>query len=435
MALIGGSRALNVIEAEPPRRGPDRRADRQITYAGLAMAVAFLVAALASLGIPEAARLGTWLPLHLVLAGAVGTAIAAMVPFFLAALSVAPPARVWLRISSLVLVAAGATAGVVGRLPAVVGAEGLAAAGAVAYVAGMAAVGLAAMLPLLHAAGTRRPLTELAYLVALLDVIAGVSLVALFLAANPGVTGHWAALRVAHAWLNVLGFVTLIVAGTLVHFAPTVLGSRIRRRRSGVAAVALLAAAAPLAASGYAAGPEGVGAVLVRFGVGALVAGAAAITVHGIQARHDRAGWTTDLDWHRFTGGSLLVAPAWLLVGAAVLAAAALEHGAAPHGWRLDRVGAPVVLGFVVQVLLGSMSHLLPAVGPGTPQAHAAQRRLLGRWARARLTGWNAGIAILSLGMLGPVAGSATLAPVGLGLALASGAATLLLLIRALRTR
>ena len=432
VTVAGGARALNVIETDPPRRGPDRRADRQITYAGLALAVGFLVAALVSLAVPAAARLGSWLPLHLVLAGAVGTAIAAMLPFFVAALSVAPPAGAWLRMGSLVLVAGGATAGVLGRLPAAAGAEGLAVAGAAAYVAGMAAVGLAAVLPLRRASGSRRPLTELAYLIALLDVMAGVSLVAVFLAADPGVTGHWASLRVAHAWLNVLGFVTLVVAGTLVHFAPTVAGSRIRRRRSGVAAVVLLAAAAPAVAIGYAAGPGGAAGLLVQLGAGAAIAGAAALVAHGLQARRDRAGWTTDLDWHRFTGGSLLLAPAWLLVGAVIAAAGILEYGADPQGWRLDRVGAPLVLGFVVQVLLGSMSHLLPAVGPGTPEAHATQRRSLGRGASARLAAWNAGVAILTIGLVG---GQGALGLAGLGLALASGAATLLLLILALRTR
>jgi nitrite reductase (NO-forming) len=430
--IDGGGRALNVIETEPPRRGPDRRVDRQITYAGLMVAMGFLIAALASLAVPPAARLGSWLPLHLVLAGAVGTAIAAMVPFFLAALSVAPPAHAWLRIGSLVLVAGGATAGVVGRLPAAVDAEGLAAAGAVAYVGGIAAVGLAALLPLRRASGTRRPLTELAYLVALLDVIAGVSLVAMFLAGDAGVTGHWASLKVAHGWLNVLGFVTLVVAGTLVHFAPTVLGARIRRRRSGVTAVLLLAAAAPVVAIGYAAGPDGAAGMLVRLGAVAAVAGAGALVLHGLQARRDRAGWTTDLDWHRFTGGSLLIAPAWLLVGSVIAAAGILEHGADPRGWRLERIEAPLVLGFVLQVLLGSMAHLLPAIGPGTPEAHAAQRRSLGRGASARLGAWNAGVAVLTFGL---VVGHEALARAGLGLALAAGAATLLLLLLALRTR
>ena len=225
---------------------------------------------------------------------------------------------------------------------------------------------------------------------------------------------------------------TLVVAGTLVHFAPTVAGARIRRRRSGVVAVALLAVAAPATAMGYVAGTGALARALVVGGTVALALGAATLVVHGLQARRDRAGWTTDLDWHRFTGGSLLLAPVWLLVGGCLAAAGVIELGTDPQGWRLDHIVPCVVLGFVLQALLGSMSHLLPAVGPGTPAAHAAQRRLLGRWAAARLVAWNAGVAVLALGV---VAGQASLALSGLGLGLASGAVTLLLLLVALRTR
>jgi hypothetical protein len=64
-----------------------------VALAGLAAAIAFLVAAVTSLALPPAGRLELWLPVHLVLAGGAATAIAAMVPFFVAALSVAPPAH------------------------------------------------------------------------------------------------------------------------------------------------------------------------------------------------------------------------------------------------------------------------------------------------------------------------------------------------------
>jgi nitrite reductase (NO-forming) len=440
-----------VLETEPARRGPDRRADRLLTYLGLATAIGFLVAALASLALPSAARLGAWLPLHLVLAGAVGTAVAAMLPFFVAALSVARPAPASLRVASLILVAGGAVAGVLGRVASGGGPSAVAAAGAAAYVAGMGAVALCAVLALRGRAGRRRPATELAYAVALLDVMAGVALVALFLAGDAGVAARWAGLRVGHAWLNLVGFATLVVAGTLIHFAPTVAGSRIRVRRSGGLAVGLLAVAAPLAAVGYALGTDpDAGMTLARglvvVGATAAGGGALALTWHGIRAHTDRAGWTTDPAWHRFTGSSLLLAPAWLLVAAVLAVTAALEHGADPQGWRLDRVGAPLVLGFVVQVLLGALSHLLPAVGPGTPEAHAEQRRVLGRAATGRLVCWNAGVGLLTLGLAvggdglsagagSPANGAALMAFGGLGIAAASGASTVLLLVAALRAR
>jgi hypothetical protein len=62
------------------------------------------------------------------------------------------------------------------------------------------------------------------------------------------------------------------------------------------------------------------------------------------------------------------------------------------------------------------MTHLLPAIGPGDPIRHAAQRRLLGRGALGRLLALNAGALLLTLGTYLPT--QAPLAtPAGLGLA------------------
>lgn len=408
------TRSLPVLETEPRRRGPDRSTDRRVTVAGLAAAIGFLALAAASLLIPAAGRLGLWLPVHLALAGAAGTAIAAMLPFFVAALSVGSPAPAAVRIAGLVLVTSGALLGVAGRVAAGGGTSAIAAVGAVGYVVGMALVGLAAVLPLRDASGTRRPLSEAAYAIGLADVLIGVSIVALYLSGDAGAAAAWSGLRVSHAWLNLLGFVTLVIAGTLVHFAPTVAGSRIRRRRSGTVAVSLLGVAAPIVATGYAVGAS----VVAIAGATAAVAGSVALTVHGLQAHRDRAGWTIDIPWHRFTGGSLLIAPVWLVVATVVAFAGIAARGTEPASWRLDALTGPLVLGFVVQVLLGSVSHLVPAVGRGSPEAHARQRRALGRGGAIRLVGWNLGVALLTVGQLaGPgalsVAGSVLLAGSG----------------------
>jgi nitrite reductase (NO-forming) len=429
------ARRLPVLATEPPQRGPDRRTDRTLSYVGLGVAVAFLVAGLASLALPAPIRLGWWLPLHLVLAGAAGIAISAMLPFFVAALAVAPPAPARLRAASIVLVCAGVLASVAGRVQAGGGVSLVAGAGAVAYAAGMAGVGLAALWSLRGRLGARGGVvTHVAYVVALLDVIAGVVLAGLFVAGNPAVVDRWSTLRPAHALLNVLGFVTLAVAGTLVHFVPTVVGSRIRRRPAAGIGVALLAVAAPLVAAGYGLAPGGIGDQLVRLGALAGVLGAGAMTLHGWQAFRDRAGWTTDLAWHRFTTGSLVVAPVWLLVALAIAAAGVLEAGAGPGGWQLADLAAPLVLGFVAQVLLGALSHLVPAIGSGTPARHAAQRRVLGALGSLRLLVGNAGVAALTIAALpGTESLAAPLAMAGALAALGTGAASLALLVAALR--
>lgn len=419
-------RALPVLETAPARRGPDRSIDRRVTFAGLGIAVMFLVLAAVSLALPADRRLGQWLPAHFVLAGAAGTAIASMLPFFVAALAVGSPASPRLRIASILLVAGGAVIGITGRAAAGGAPSVLSAAGALAYIAGIVLVGVSAALPLRGATGTRRPVSEAAYAIGIADVLAGVSIVAVYLAGDSGAAAAWGSLRAAHAWLNALGFVTLVIAGTLVHFAPTVAGSRIRARGSGTVAVAALAIAAPAVAAGYIVGSG----ELTRAGAVAAVAGAGALGWHGVRAHRDRAGWTTDLAWHRFSGGSLLAAPVWLLAATALAGAGIASFGADPSGWRFDRIAGPLLLGFVVQIVLGSVSHLLPAIGPGTPQAHAAQRRVLGTAAAWRLLAWNAGVGALSVGQLTemPLLGLA-----GGIAALSSGLATVALLGRASR--
>jgi nitrite reductase (NO-forming) len=392
---------LPVVEASPPRRGPDRGTDRRLAFGGLVVAIGFLAAALVSLLLPAEVRLGWWLPLHLALAGAAGTAVAAMLPFFVAALMVAAPAPPVLRGGAIALVAAGAALAGVGRASGAALPDPLAALGASAYVAGAGAVGLAAVLPLRRATGPRRPATELAYGVSLMAVAIGAALAALYLLGSPEIVTAWPSLRVAHAWLNAFGFVGLVVTGTLLHFAPTVVGSRIRRRRSGLVAVAGLAAGPALVALGYAAGLD----LAARLGALAAMGGGAALAVHGLAAQRDAAGWTTEAEWHRFTSGSLLAAPAWLLVATAIAGLPVVVTGATPAAWRLEPVVAPLVAGFVVQVLLGALAHLVPAIGPGGPERHASARRILGRDGTLRLAAWNLGVAALTTGLLVEPAG------------------------------
>ncbi|MEO7663571.1 MAG: hypothetical protein ABIV26_00465, partial [Candidatus Limnocylindrales bacterium] len=81
-----------------PGAGISRSTDRRIAYAGLMVSAVYLGLAVASLLLPPAMRLGTWLPAHLALAGAAATAIAAVLPFFTAALVVAQPVRPAIRL-------------------------------------------------------------------------------------------------------------------------------------------------------------------------------------------------------------------------------------------------------------------------------------------------------------------------------------------------
>jgi nitrite reductase (NO-forming) len=389
----------------PPARqgvGISRFADRRIAFAGLGISAVYVALAAASILFPPSVRLGAWLPLHLLLAGGAATAIAAVLPFFTAALVVATPVRPVIRIGGIALVAMGtAAAMLVYNL-----ARGQAAPAALAggsFLAGLGLVAVATFAPMRGALGPRRVLFERAYALALAYVAVGATVATFVVGGNGAVGAAWGALKPAHAWLNLVGFAGLVIATTLLHLAPTVVGTRLRPRASGRLGVVGLALGAPLIAVGYAAALD----VLARAGALAALAGALGVAAHGAAVHFDgdRGRWTTDFGWHRLTAGSLLAGQAWLGVGLAIAAARVLALSADPAGWSLQVLVGPLLIGGVAQILLGAMSHLLPAIGPGDSLRHAGQRRLLGRAAAVRLAALNAGAALVAIGF-GPLAGA-----------------------------
>ena len=268
----------------------------------------------------------------------------------------------------------------------------------------------------------------LAYAAALADVAVGVALATVMVAGWAPVAGAWAAIKPAHAWLNVFGFLSIVIAATLIHLAPTVVGARIQPRRSATIALVALVAGAPLVAIGFAGGWDDV----ARLGAATELLGAVALAVHALVVWRARAAWTGDLGWHRFTASSLVAAPLWFLVATAAAAARVLWLGASPLGWDAAAIAAPLALGWIAQVLIGAWTHLIPAVGPGDPREHAAWRRRLGALATTRLLAWNVGVAALAIGL---PTGADALIGVGAVLAGASLLIALGLLVSALQRR
>lgn len=386
----------------------DRGLDRRITVRGGVVAAAFMLAALASLALPQDARRGIWLPLHLAFAGGASLAIAAVLPFFATTLAGAPPASPVLRAAAIVLVVGGALAAIVGYPSGVLP---VAAAGAASFAAGICLVGAAAFVPL---AARRRAVPRLivtGYAVALADVVAGVLLVATYLAGWPPLVAAWEAGKAAHAWLNLLGFVSLTIAATLVHLLPTVLGTRIATRPSARLAVAALVVAAPLVASAMllAAGPasetgtaaHGIADLLARAGGLALIGAALGLAVFACLTWRARARWTTDAGWHRWIVGALGSAVAWFLVAALLAGGPVVLLGADPAAWSISMVGPALVGGWLSLAIVGALAHLLPSIGPGGPVRHARQRAILAKASGTRL-------ALLDAGVAAGVAGAAT---------------------------
>jgi nitrite reductase (NO-forming) len=403
---------VGTVVPQAPRSAPFGRGDdRRITFAGLLTAAGFLVLAVASFGLTAARGGGSiWPSLHLVLAGAAGTAVASVLPFFTAALAKVASAPASVRVGAIGLIAIGSLAVVVG---VAWGEPRLAVLGGGAYLAGLMLTAAAAFLPLRSALGLRFSPVLLAYAVALAQVAIGVGLATAMVAGWSPVVDAWGMLKPAHAWLNVFGFLSVVVAATLIHLAPTVAGARIRSRRSGTIALIGLTGGAPLVALGFAAGWDAV----ARVGAVTEMAGSAALVIHAIAVWRDGGHWTTEAGWHRFATISLLVAPGWFLVATSIAAGQVIWYGAGPIAWSATAVAAPLVLGWIAQVLVGAWTQLVPAIGPGDQVAHAAQRRLLGRAATARLWAWNAGVTLLVFGSLD---GSGALAAGG-AIAVAAG--------------
>ena len=396
--------------------GPRRADDRRVVVASVVAAAGFLlVAAAAALARATGSEaLPAWLPLHLALAGGASTAIAGVMPFFVAALAAARPAPLRLRAGAVALVAVGAAlVSVRGILPAAVVAPEV---GGCVYLAGIGAVALAVRASGRAGLMIRRPIVTIGYSLALLNVAIGASLGTLAAAGWLPVLERWAALRPAHAWTNVLGFVSLVIVSTLLHFLPTVLGTRIVPRGSAVLAVLGTAVAAPLVVTGQLTGWEAVaggGAVLALVGAGALV-------LEASRVYRARGTWTTEPGWHRMAGVGLLAGVGWFAVGctlaSTLMLGAALGLLSPGEAWLSPLVVAPLALGWAVQVLIGSWTHLLPSIGPGGPREHGVQREVLGRVATPRLVALNVGTLLLAVGWplgIGALAGAGALLAAG----------------------
>jgi nitrite reductase (NO-forming) len=420
-----------VLEARAPARQAGRTVirrdtDRRITTASVAVAALFLLLAVAAVVVPALSNrpVPVWLPLHLVLAGGAATAIAGVLPFFTAALGAAPPAPAVLRVAAVALVATGAAA-VSARAVVPPAWSSLPLVGGILFLGGVAALSAVTVITLRRGLAVRRPLVAAAYLVALLDVAAGAALGTLAVGGFGPVQGDWATLRVAHAWLNLMGFVSLVVAGTLLHLLPTVLGTRIVPRRSAAVAVAGLALGAPLGAvgltlAGTAADP--LPGLLARAGALLTAVGALGLGAEAIAVVRRRGRWSSDAGWHAVAQGSLLAGIAWFVAGTWIAVLVVLVHGASGRAWSTDLVAVPLAVGWVVQVLIGSITHLLPAIGPGGPAGHAARRRVLGSAGPVRVVSLNVGALLLFAGAIG---GSDLLTMVGAGAVLGTVLATL----------
>lgn len=370
---------------------------------------AWLTAALLVLLLPESARLGLWLPLHLTLAGAASVAICGAMQTFVLAMTATRSPPVWKPQIQFGLVNAGVLMIAIG-FPA--GWRWLVAVGGAVFVLSILLLGDMVVGAWKRALNRRHVLPVAMYRLAIACLLVGGTLGALL---GSGAVGGelWMPLRLAHLSLNVLGWVSLTIAGTLITLMPTVLRVRMPAWRGRVTAALLVPGVAVLSL-GLALRLD----VLAAAGGISYALGACGIGLMVIRVIATPRKWPVPV-----SAKHLMLALCWFVGGSVILAVQAIRGIDAFVAFR------PVFLvvfvgGWIVQTLLGAWLFLLPMWRAGHPE----ERRR--SWAAVELLG-GLQLAAINLGLLIMVLRVATPSPgavaaVGAGLAL--GGASLALM-------
>jgi nitrite reductase (NO-forming) len=204
-----------------------------------------------------------------------------------------------------------------------------------------------------------------------------------------------ARLLLAHMAANVLGWIGITVAGTLVTLWPTILRTQIAEgaERAAGRALPILVGSVLVIVAGSAAGLR----AIVLIGLAGYLAGW--IVLAGPHAR----AWRRRPP-HGFASWSVLAAVAWLGIGLARAVGIVMTSA----DWtviaeRLDALVVPFAVGFAAQVLLGALTYLIPVVLAGGPEAARRTIAVLETAALPRLVGTNVGLVLLGVPWFEPV--------------------------------
>jgi nitrite reductase (NO-forming) len=374
---------VNLANADGRRGWLD---ERRVLRLGTGLAAGFVAAAIVAFATPAVGQ-GHWAGIHLSLAGAALVAVGTFLPHFAVTLAGTRPEPPILRLAGVLGLATGASLAVAGILA---GLPALTIGGALLLWTGIGITAWAAFRPRREPLARRHPLVRVAYGGALAQVGVGIALPVLLVAGWQPAAASWLQLKVAHVWLNLFGFISLTIAATLVYLYPTILGARIRAHPGLPLLVIGAFAGPPLVATGAILGSDPVGIA----GGGLSLVGSAGLAAYVLDVWRRRGTWTTDPGWHRLSAGHLTAGVGWFGAATAAALSGLLRDGIAPAGWSLGALAMPLVFGWAVQVLVGSWTHLLPAVAVTLPERRAAMRATLGRAATARLVAWNLGVAV-----------------------------------------
>lgn len=343
-----------------------------------------LIAAIAHRALP----MPGWLMLHLLFLGAITHSILVWSQYFTSAVLHRPLTPTGQRWHTIGLASAnlGAVAVIIGVLTAV---WPLTIAGG----ALVAAAALRQMIAFVQsqrgaASGQFAGITNF-YVVAALLFLVGITLGVW--AASPQLANGQVVL--AHALINVLGWVGITVAGTLVTLWPTMLRTRAAAGSTARAlrALPLLGAGVAIAATGAATGRV----VLLVLGLAAYLAG---LVTLGFSLWREAASRRPE----RFAALSAGAAWLWwvgIIVMLIVQAVVVWTNGTDVAALRLalSSVAPYLAAGFGAQVLLGALSYLLPVALGGGPAAVRIGNDVYDRWAVGRVVAANLALVVCAL--------------------------------------
>ena len=358
------------------------------------VALTFLTLAVASLALPMRIRLGLWLPLHLALAGAVATAISGAMQMFARALTATPEPRPRIAAAQVAAVAGGATAIAIGRPQGWNLFVGL---GGAVWVSGIAVLGWIVWRAWERSLHRRHPVPIAAYGLAVCFALIG-GLAGALLGRGGLDASVYVALRRIHPTVNILGFASITIVGTMVTFLPTVLRVRMVTWRGG-AVVALLGVGVAVQAAGWALEARWVAAA---GGIAGAAGASAFLLFVGLTVRTRRRWAVPTAAMHLLSG------VAWF-VGGSIWFAVQLWRGPIAVDLGRSTFLAVFVCGWLLQVLLGAWAYLLPMARAGGPVDHRAGLQVFEVLGRTQVVVLNTGLVLVvaSLhGWLGSTGGS-----------------------------
>ncbi|MFD1936647.1 multicopper oxidase domain-containing protein [Nonomuraea mangrovi] len=373
------------IEKGPPERPavPVRRRSSWHLRAN-ALVVAWLALTVAAALMGEALPAPRWLLVHVFLLGAVSTAILIWSEHFtIALLRARTPEPRW-SLTRLGLLNAATVAVLFG----VAAGPWPVAAGGAAVVVAVAVWHAAAMVGMVRRALPGRFGHVIAWYVCAAGALAAGAALGGLLVSPAGHGLLHERLHAAHAQVNLLGWVGLTVLGTLFTLWPTVLRTRMsdRTRRASLAGLRLAVPGLVLMTGGLLADLRWVAAAgLAAYAAGALAALLPLAEALRRRRPHTGAAWMlgAGVVWFEIT-----------LTADVVIVATRPTSAVAP---ALEPLLPLVLAGFVAQVLLGSLLHLLPAVLGGGPARFKQNMALLERGWPVRLAAFNLGVPLLAL--------------------------------------